>query len=265
MTARDSVTRIVTRRQMLGLMAAAGAAVVVGCDDDSKTPSGPPTNTLGPEPSATSPAATAATSTPEPSALACTLSPEMTEGPYFVDEMLERADIRSDPSDGSPREGTPLALGMRIYAVEGEACTPLASALVDVWHCDAAGLYSDAAANNTVGQKFLRGYQLTDETGAVQFTTIYPGWYTGRAVHIHFKVRTDPQSEQGYEFTSQLFFDPALTEQVYAQPPYNERGSPDTANAADNIYSGGGDQMLLAVTPQDDGYAGSIDIGVRMS
>jgi len=116
-----------------------------------------------------------------------------------------------------------------------------------------------------VGRKFLRGYQLTDESGAARFTTIYPGWYTSRAVHIHFKVRTDPGLASGYEFTSQLFFDEAVTDQVHAQSPYSSRGARDTLNADDMIYAGGGDQMLLPLTQDGQGYAAAINAGVRMS
>jgi protocatechuate 3,4-dioxygenase beta subunit len=254
--------RKVSRREVLGLMAAAGAAAIVGCGDDD----GDSTRPTATEPSATQPpsSTSAATATRAPE-LSCVVSPEMTEGPYFVDEMLNRSDIREDPSDGSVVEGTPLFLTLAIYQVTGEACTPLSGALVDIWHCDAAGRYSDVAQNGTAGQKFLRGYQLTNENGAVSFTSVYPGWYTGRAVHIHMKVRTDPGSEQGFEFTSQLFFDDVLTEQVYAQAPYSKRGAPDTLNENDSIYQGGGSQMLLALSPQSDGYAGSMNIGVQMS
>jgi protocatechuate 3,4-dioxygenase beta subunit len=256
-----NVPHRLSRREMLSFMAAAGAVVVVGCGDDDDTSTGATATTAGSD----TPAATAAsaTPTPEPSALSCVVSPEMTEGPYFVDEMLDRADIRTDPSDGSTSEGVPLVLGINVYQVDGDACSPIEGAHVDVWHCDAGGLYSDVSANNTVGQKFLRGYQLTDANGGVQFTTIYPGWYMGRAVHIHFKVRTDPASETGYEFTSQVFFDEELTNEIYAEAPYSDRGLPDTSNGNDMIYAGGGDQMILAAAPEGDGYRGTIDVGVQ--
>jgi protocatechuate 3,4-dioxygenase beta subunit len=179
--------------------------------------------------------------------------------------MLNRSDIRSDPSDNSVREGVPLRLALTLQAVEGNACTPLRGALVDVWHCDAEGLYSDVQQNNTVGEKFLRGYQLTDDNGSARFTTVYPGWYMSRAVHIHVKVRLDPESQQGYRFTSQLFFDEAVTDQVHAQAPYSDRGTRDTMNETDSIYRDGGNQMLLELTRDGQGYRGTIDIGVQMS
>src|SRR5712692_9688370 len=136
----------------------------------------------------------------------CVVRPEQTEGPYFVDEQLNRSDIRTDPTTGAASAGTPLEITIRVF---NGACAPLAGAHVDIWHCDAAGKYSDESANSTVGQKFLRGYQVTDENGAVKFTTIYPGWYMGRAVHIHFKIRTYDGTSQTSTFTSQFFFDDA--------------------------------------------------------
>src|SRR5258708_31892616 len=123
-------------------------------------------------------------------ALDCVASPSMTEGPYFVDEMLKRVDIRTDPTDNSVKPGVPLKLQIGVFNVNGNACSPLQDAQVDIWHCDASGLYSDEAANNTQGKKFLRGYQVTDENGLVNFTPIYPGWYMERTVNIHMKLRT---------------------------------------------------------------------------
>ena len=120
--------------------------------------------------------------------LACVLSPAKTEGPYFVDEKLNRSDIRTDPSDNSVQSGVPLQLTIRAFDSD-RGCAPVKGATIDVWHCNAAGSYSDVAQNGTSGKKYLRGFQMTDSTGAVKFTTIYPGWYQGRTVHIHFKVR----------------------------------------------------------------------------
>ena len=161
---------------------------------------------------------------------ACIVSPEQTEGPYFVDEKLNRSDIRVNPGDGSVKEGVPLQLTLRVFQVGSTGCTPLSGAIVDIWHCDALGVYSDVADPrfNTVGSKFLRGYQVTDANGTVQFATIYPGWYQGRTVHIHFKVRMDGTSGQGYEFTSQLYFDDSISDRVEAQPPYASQGQRTT-------------------------------------
>jgi protocatechuate 3,4-dioxygenase beta subunit len=263
MTPKHSFTSRLTRRELLGLAAAAGTAAVVGCGDDGEPSATAATSTPGEAAAAT--ATAGATSTPPPSALSCVVSPEMTEGPYFVDELLNRSDIRSDPADGSVSEGVPLRLVLNVYQVEGDTCTPLSGVVVDVWHCDATGLYSDVSANATIGQKFLRGYQLTDENGVAEFTTIYPGWYMGRTVHIHVKVRTDPESEQGHEFTSQLFFDESITDQVYENAAYSGRGDPDTPNASDSIFQAGGDQMLLNLTREGDAYVGTLRLGLQMT
>jgi protocatechuate 3,4-dioxygenase beta subunit len=118
------------------------------------------------------------------------------------------------------------------------------------------------AQNSTVGQNFLRGYQVTDANGGVAFTTVYPGWYRGRTVHIHFKIRTDPAATSGLEFTSQLFFDESIRAEVFAQAPYSGRGTQDTNNAADGIYQQGGTQLLLTPTRTGAGYAAVFDIGV---
>jgi len=139
-------------------------------------------------------------------------------------------------------------------------CTAFEGATVDIWHCDAVGQYSDVSDRgfNTKGQKWLRGSQVTDANGKATFTTIYPGWYSGRAVHIHYKVHPDTSKV----FTSQLFFDQALSEQVFAQVPYASKGTPDTLNSTDNIYQ---DLMLLTVTKTDQGYAATFDIGVQQA
>jgi protocatechuate 3,4-dioxygenase beta subunit len=124
-------------------------------------------------------------------AQSCSLmpSPALTEGPYFVEEILNRSDITVDPTDGSVQPGFPLTLNINLKQVTSCALVPLTGVYVDIWHANAAGVYSDQAANNTSGLKFLRGYQATDRQGAVRFQTVFPGWYQGRAVHIHAKVR----------------------------------------------------------------------------
>jgi protocatechuate 3,4-dioxygenase beta subunit len=201
-----------------------------------------------------------------PPALACVASPEQTEGPYFVDERLNRADIRSDPVDGTMREGVPLTLSLLISSVGAGKCSPLAGATVDIWHCDAAGAYSDARdpGFNTLGKKFLRGYQLTDATGSARFTTIYPGWYDGRTVHLHFKVRGAIAAKR-YEFTSQLYFDDAFTDRVYARDPYARRGRRTVRNAGDGIFRGGGSRLMLPVVERDAGYAATFNVGLAFA
>ena len=190
----------------------------------------------------------------------CVVRPQQTEGPFFVDERLNRSDLRGDPATGLTRPGVPLSLRFRVSRTSAGICGPLVGALVDVWHADATGSYSDIGA--TSGAKFLRGYQVTDEAGAVQFSTIYPGWYSGRAVHVHFKIRSAPGSVTRMEFTSQLYFDDEVTDTVMAQPPYNFRGRRDTTNQTDSVFANGGSQLMLPVRPDGSGYAGTFDIAL---
>ena len=196
----------------------------------------------------------------------CVVRPEQTEGPYFVDERLNRSDIRSDPADGRVRPGTPLALTLAISRLSAGDCLPLPGAQVDIWHCDALGVYSDVKdpAFNTIGQKFFRGYQITDAHGEVKFLTIYPGWYEGRTVHIHVKVRTAAQAGRSFEFTSQMYFDDGLSNRVYADAPYATKGKRTARNQDDRIFRRGGDQLMLAPTLVDDGYAATFAIGLQL-
>ena len=194
----------------------------------------------------------------------CVARPALTEGPFFVDDRLERSDIRTDPVDGSTTPGTPLGLTLRVSRLRAGACAPLVGAMVDLWHCDALGVYSDVAGPGvgTLGRKFLRGYQLTDDEGLARFTTIYPGWYPGRAVHVHFKVRSAAGGGRAHEYTSQLFFDDALTDQVHARPPYAIRGLRPVRNPSDGLYRDAGAQLTLAATPAGAGYAASFDLAL---
>lgn len=176
---------VLSRRELLALLGAAGYAVLSGHRRAS--------------------AQGQATSSP------CLVRPEQTEGPYFVDELLHRADLRTDPADGTIKPGVPLDLTILVSRFAAARCEPLTGVQVDVWHCDHLGIYSDVQdpSFNTVGKKFLRGYQLTDEKGRAHFTTIYPGWYRGRTVHIHFKLRSPAMQRPGFVFTSQLYFEDA--------------------------------------------------------
>ncbi|MEZ4656308.1 MAG: intradiol ring-cleavage dioxygenase [Caldilineaceae bacterium] len=278
------VGRILSRREVFTLLGSVGSAALIaggfravmadsiylpltanngapGTIPNTATPAGTPTATGTATVTPTAAATSTATATSIP---LCVVSPELTEGPYFVDEQLNRADIRIDPSDNSVRNGAQLNLTLRAYTVNGGSCTPLAGAVFDIWHCDAAGLYSDVQSEGTAGQKFLRGYQVTDANGVVNFTTIYPGWYSGRAVHIHFKLRGELSSNPSYEFTSQFFFDDTFTDAVYTQQPYAARGTRNTYNSRDNIYQGGGSQLLLNVSASGGVYAATFDIGVAM-
>jgi protocatechuate 3,4-dioxygenase beta subunit len=191
---------------------------------------------------------------------ACVVRPQQTEGPYFVDEKLERSDIRSDPATGEVRPGAVLDLTFSVARLVSGACAPLAGARVDVWHCDALGAYSDVRdpGGSTVGQKFLRGYQATSAAGLARFTTIYPGHYQGRAVHVHFKIRT----AQGEEFVSQIYFDDALSDRVHTLEPYARRGQRRLRNEGDGLFRQGGRQLLVNAIPSGAGYAATFDVAL---
>jgi protocatechuate 3,4-dioxygenase beta subunit len=250
------VGRVLTRREVLTLLGGGtGAALLAACV---------PGALASPSSSASASAAATASASGQVAAVpACIVRPELTEGPYYVDEELNRSDIRSDPVSGDLRAGAALALAFAVSRIDGTACTAFENATVDIWHCDALGIYSDVQdpSGSTVGQKFLRGYQVTDAAGTAAFTTIYPGWYRGRAVHIHFKVRT----ESGLEFTSQLFLDDSLTDTVHQGDPYASKGQRDTRNADDSIFRGGGDQLLLDAHQDGDGYATTFEIGIQVA
>lgn len=199
---------------------------------------------------------------------ACVVRPEQTEGPFFVDTRLDRSDIRSDPSTGAASEGAPLTLGFNVSQISGGACTVLAGALVDVWQCDAAGVYwgvdGGGGPASARERQFLRGHQRTDANGVARFTTVFPGWYGGRAVHVHFKVRTDVAG-QPYEFTSQLYFDEALIDRVHAQAPYAARGRRQTTNADDRIFRDEGASLMAQVSEAGAGYAATFDLGLDLT
>ncbi|MCS6329571.1 MAG: intradiol ring-cleavage dioxygenase [Nitrospira sp.] len=196
----------------------------------------------------------------------CVVRPEQTEGPFFVGEHLNRSDIRSDPTTGQVKPGTPLELTLQIFRLGSGDCQPLAGAQVDIWHCDALGVYSDVrdAGFDTVGQTFLRGYQITDAHGEAKFVTIYPGWYAGRTVHIHVKVRTAHAAERHFEFTSQMYFEHGLTDRVHTDQPYAAKGRRNARNQDDRIFRRGGDQLMLAPTATANGYAASFGIGLQL-
>jgi len=186
-------------------------------------------------------------------ASACVATPAQMEGPFFLDSRLQRGDLRTDPGGAPARAGVPLVLELAVSRLDGTACAPLPGAVVDLWHCDAAGVYSGTQG----GERFLRGYQVSDAAGRVRFVTIYPGWYAGRAVHIHFKVTSGRQ-----QLTSQFYFDDALTENVVARAPYAARGRPDTKNAVDGLYRRGGRQLTLAPEERGDGFAAAFAIAL---
>ncbi|MXX67639.1 MAG: intradiol ring-cleavage dioxygenase [Gemmatimonadales bacterium] len=245
--------RILTRREALAALGVGGGALAAG-----RWILG-----TGPEVALAAQAEGIARALP-----ACVAKPEQTEGPFFVDAGLERSDIRSDPSTGAVSEGIPLTLRFNVSRISRGDCSALAGALVDLWQCDADGVYSgvedEGAPAAARHRQFLRGHQLTDDDGVARFTTIFPGWYRERAVHVHFKVRTEVAG-QPYEFTSQLYFDEALTDKVHAQAPYAARGQRTRMNADDRIFRDGGESLMARVSEADDGYAAAFDLGLDLT
>ena len=170
----------------------------------------------------------------------CVNTPSQTEGPFWVDEKLNRRDIRSDPATLELRPGLPLRLSINVSEITGGSCAPLPGAYVDIWHCDSDGAYSDVSGGgnpNTVGQRWLRGYQVTDAHGNARFLTIYPGWYMGRTVHIHFRVRKFSGEAVTFNLTSQLYFDDSISNEIYSSvAPYSSRPNRSPAsNSQDGI------------------------------
>lgn len=180
-------------------------------------------------------------------AVSCVLAPEQTEGPYYLDDQK----IRRDITDG--KTGVPLALRMTV--VDASTCRPLKGAAVDVWHCDAAGVYSGVQGDT---RSFLRGIQRTNAKGLALFETIYPGWYPGRTVHVHVKVSLG----SNVVHTGQLYFPDSVTDAVYRRTPYRRRPNRDPRNAGDSIYRNGGRRSTLRLTRRGTGYVAAITMGV---
>jgi protocatechuate 3,4-dioxygenase beta subunit len=259
------IGRVLSRREVLALMGVASVGVVVAACAPGSVASGTAATATSSS-GATAAGATATGATASAVAVAsslpsCVVVPELTEGPYYVNENLDRSDIRVDTSDGSVSAGNVLTIDWVVSQVDGNACIPLEGVLVDVWHCDALGNYSDVG--NEQGHNYLRGYQHTDANGRATITTIYPGWYQGRAVHIHFKIRTDATASKGLEFTSQLFFDDTLNDQVFSQGAYASKGKPDVQNAADGIYQQSQGMTILKPVKDGDGYKATFELAMQ--
>ena len=203
--------------------------------------------------------------TQDAEAASCVLSPEVTEGPYWIDNKLTRRDITED------RPGLPLELVLTVQ--NAKTCSPIKGADVEIWHCDAGGVYSGYESGSagapggqhatpTDSDRYLRGHQKADSHGRARFLTIYPGWYRGRTPHIHLKVHVGGSVVH----TGQLFFDEKTTAAVYRRSPYKSHGQPDTSHAADMIYAQAGrSRATLKLAKRSDGrkgYRGLITLGV---
>lgn len=187
----------------------------------------------------------------------CAIIPEVTEGPYYFDPEMERVDITED------RPGIPTRI--RLQVVDA-ACMALEGARVDIWHCDATGVYSgyagqgDDGNTDTTGETFMRGTQFTNANGIAEFETVYPSWYRGRTTHVHFKVFLDETNI----LTGQIFFPDALSEYIYLNvAPYNDRaGTRDTLNANDNIAAQSTRAAFAFIKELDEEYLVAMIIGV---
>jgi protocatechuate 3,4-dioxygenase beta subunit len=183
-------------------------------------------------------------------AVSCVLTPELTEGPYY----LPNEAVRRNITEGRP--GTPLTLHLTV--LDASTCKPVKNAAVDIWHADALGTYSGVQGNTGT---FMRGAQRTNAGGVATFDTVYPGWYQGRAVHIHVKVHIGGDVVH----TGQIFFPDTLTDAVYTKAPYDTRGARGTRNPNDSIYRNGGSRSLMKPVKAGSDYVGWIAMGVHRS
>lgn len=251
----------VKRRRVLiggGAVAAAGGLAIAGIASADTT-------------TTTSESATAAESaTSSASSGICTLNAEVTEGPYSLEGALVREDIRED------KEGFEVQFTFTVVDQDND-CAPLADALVEIWHCDSLGEYSGFVGGNGHEEEdngtFLRGGQMTDENGQCSITSIWPGHYVSRAIHVHMRVHTEvtltDDSYTGGEIihTGQLFFDQDINTEIQATAPYTENTTQETLLEDDSIYDdGGASSGLLTLTALgssvSDGYAATLTVGV---
>jgi protocatechuate 3,4-dioxygenase beta subunit len=246
-------TAVLTRRQVIRIAGAAGVILLAG-----------PRVLAGAGGQAASARA----------ASACVLSPNLEIGPYFVDVALNRSNVLANSDGSSVQPGVPLALTINL--LDATTCAPISGAQIDMWQANASGVYSDESGLSTLGQTWLRGYQVTDSGGSVSFTTIFPGWYSGRTPHVHLMVRTFSGSTVAYEWTTQLLFEQtAIDTTLTGEAPYDTRAQPepDTSNASDHVYTTmvadeatGHESMVLALSGSAaSGYAATINVAVDLT
>ena len=243
------------RRQALAALGTVTlGSVLAACGGDGDTTTGTQVTTTDGATATVTPRTTTSGATADrfDAAASCAITPELTEGPYYFDVDAIRSDIRED------RDGTLLRLAVRVR--DAESCEPLRNAVVDVWHCDAGGSYSGFESASMGGgptdeETYLRGAQVTNADGVVEFKTIYPGAYPGRTVHVHAKVHLDRRTV----LTTQFFFDEAVTERVYAKSPYADDPARQS-NVTDGIFD---DRLILTLSEEDDGLLGLINLDVQ--
>jgi protocatechuate 3,4-dioxygenase beta subunit len=234
-------TKRFNRREAIGVIgAAAGAALAFGCSDSSTSPS-----------TTTSTTSTTTTTTGTTNA-ACAVTPQETLGPYPSLTDLIRSDIRESKS------GTVLTLTVKVVNANA-SCAAVAGANVEIWQCDAGGNYSEYGTQTA--QTYLRGIQTTNGNGEVTFTTIYPGWYQGRATHIHLEVTIGGVSKKA----TQIAFPESVNNTVYATGVYASRGANPMSNASDGIFADSlSSELVTPVGTPASGYAASFQVGISV-
>jgi protocatechuate 3,4-dioxygenase beta subunit len=236
-------TAVLSRRAMLGALTAVGGAAIAGACGASASPTTPSTGSTS-----------TGDSSGGTSSGVCAVIPSETEGPYpdRTGMINNSAFYRQDITEGKP--GTPLTLALTVVNV-ASACTPVAGATIEVWHCDHTGGYSEYTTAGT----YLRGLQKTDANGKATFTTVYPGWYQGRATHIHLEVFVNGSLVK----TTQMAFPEDVTAAVYAQGVYASRGQNTTTNSRDNVFSDGVASELATISGSvSSGYTASLQLGI---
>jgi protocatechuate 3,4-dioxygenase beta subunit len=249
------VEKEISRRQAIGLLAAAGAGLMLGCGGGANT----------------SPTTTTSTTSTGTSNTSCTMTPEGEEGPYFVDDSatgFNRSDILSNLDGSNVQSGIPFTLSIYVYDSE-KSCAATANGQVDIWHCNASGIYSAEDVEDTSGETWLRGYQITDANGLATFKTIIPGWYAGRTTHIHLRLRsTYDSTADGGTNTTQLFFPQDVINTINTTiSPYSAEGTNPTTNASDHVYSGETDGANLLALSGDNtnGYTATFKINLPIT
>ncbi len=264
------------RRTALRLIGGAlGTAFIAGCGGGGST-TGSLTSTgatTGTTTTGTTTTTTGTTSTGTTTGATASVTPEGEIGPYFADDSAAgfgRSNILSNLDGTNTQAGIPLTLKIHVYDSEA-GFAAVAGAQVDIWHCNAQGVYSDEASEGTSSQNWLRGYQITDSTGLVTFTTIMPGWYQGRATHIHLRVRSkysEASSTSDGSNTTQIFFSQTVLDYIYTNvAPYNTKGKDTTTNASDRVYTQQthGEMQVVLTGDYTSGYAATFAINLPIT
>jgi protocatechuate 3,4-dioxygenase beta subunit len=204
-------------------------------------------------------------------------SPQLEEGPFFVEEKLNRSNLLQGTTRPSVTRGLPLSLLITVHALQSGELRPMKGAHVDVWHTDASGIYSDISAamnhENTAHQAWLRGFQVTDAQGRARFETIFPGWYPTRTTHIHLKIRKFSADQNvTAEFTTQLFFDDRLANSIFKKTPYAGRGERPITNDSDGVFGVrqadgtlAGDHLMLELAERKGKPGYSTDFSIALT